>query len=460
MKGEQDKGGLGQTVEPQQKLGGLTDEALLELVRAGDERAFETLVLRYRRPLRSYCVRLGIALDAADDVLQQVMLEAWLAMHRGAQVHSFKAWLFRVAHNVSLDTIAATPRVSELGAGEAELAASTQPEMLEPGVKETLTAVAELPLLQREAIVRTALAGESYEQVGHYLGLTASAVRGLIHRGRATLRGALAALVPPWLARLIATRSGAAGSARESLLGLAYGAGSSGSAGALVKAGVIAAAAAAAITTAIPGQATHPHSRHRQAATLPGRRSADGRAEVGGRSDASASAAAGAAANGGSRAGASRNRSHSLHALAFIPGSSAGSAGSAGTRAVVSGPQTSTAPPSQPGAVHQTSDATSVSLEPASSTASAGTGPGSSPSQTSGTPAAGESGSTASTGPAPGATGTAGSGSADQSSSPSGSSESSSSSSGSGGVVGELVHTVEKTLETTIESTLGGLLHH
>lgn len=462
MKGEQDKGGLGQTVEPQQKLGGPTDEALLELVRAGDERAFETLVLRYRRPLRSYCVRLGIALDAADDVLQQVMLEAWLAMHRGAQVHSFKAWLFRVAHNVSLDTIAATPRVSELGAVEAELAASTQTEMLEPGVNETLTAVAELPLLQREAIVRTALAGESYEQVGHYLGLTASAVRGLIHRGRATLRGALAALVPPWLARLIATRSGAAGSVRESLLGLAYGAGSSGSAGALVKAGVIAAAAAAAITTAIPGQATRPHSRHHQAATLPGRRSAEGRAEAGSGGSIGASAAAGAAANGGSRAGASKNRSHSLHALALIPGSSAGSAGSAGTRAVVSGPQTSTAPASQPGAVHQTSDATSVSLEPAGSTASAGTGatgPGSSPSQTSGTPAAGESGSTASTGPAPGATGTAGSGSADQSSSPSGSSESSSSGSG-GGVVGELVHTVEKTLETTIESTLGGLLHH
>lgn len=446
MKGEQDKGGSGQTAERQQKLGGFSDDALLELVRAGDERAFETLVLRYRRPLLSYCVRLGIALDAADDVLQQVMLEAWLALRRGAQVHSFKAWLFRVAHNVSLDTIAATPRVARLGTDAAELAAGTQPAMLEPGVKETLTAVAELPLLQREAIVRTALAGESYEQVGHYLGLTAGAVRGLIHRGRATLRSALAGLVPPWLGRLISTRSG---SVRESLLGLAYGAGSNGSAGALVKAGVIAAAAAAAITTAIPGQAPRSHPRQRQAAT----RSADRRAA----GDAGASAYGGAAADGGARASASGNRSHALRTLELIPGSSARSAGSTGTRIADGDAQTSATPASQPEAVHQTGDTTSVSLEPTGSTASAGAGTagtGSSPSQTAaGAPSAGESGSTTSTGP----TEAAGSGSAGQSSSPSGGGESNSS---GDGVVGEVVHTVEKTLETTLESTLGGLLHH
>ena len=201
MREERDKGDLSETPETQRKLGVLSDEALLALVRDGDERAFETLVVRYRKPLRNYCVRLGIAVDAADDVIQQVMLEAWLALRKGAQVHSYKAWLFRIAHNVSLDTIAAAPRVAELNSGAAELAAGTHPAMLEPGLKETLTAVAELPLLQREAIVRTALAGESYEQVGRYLGLTAGAVRGLIHRGRATLRSALAALVPPWLTR-------------------------------------------------------------------------------------------------------------------------------------------------------------------------------------------------------------------------------------------------------------------
>jgi RNA polymerase sigma factor (sigma-70 family) len=234
-----------------------TDQALLELVRHGDERAFEALVLRYRRPLRSYCTRLGVPAQGTEDVVQQALLEAWLALRSGAQVHAFKAWLYRIAHNIALDAIRETSRAEALACGEAAQAVGTRSPTHEPGLHEALTAVAALPLLQREAIVRTALAGESHEQVGHYLGLTAGAVRGLIYRGRTTLRSALAALLPPWLPRLIASRGSSSGGLRESFYGLATNASTAGSAGALVKAGVMAAVAATAITTTLPGPATH-----------------------------------------------------------------------------------------------------------------------------------------------------------------------------------------------------------
>jgi RNA polymerase sigma factor (sigma-70 family) len=452
MNGEQEKCDSRKILERrQQPAGGLSDEALLLLVREGNERAFETLLLRYRRPLRSYCVRLGAA-DAAEDVLQQVMLEAWLALRGGAQVSSFKAWLFAIAHNVCLDTIAAAPRIADLPSGEAEMVARTQPALLEPNLAETLTAVAELPLLQREAIVRTALAGESYEQVGHYLGLTAGAVRGLIHRGRATLRSALAGLVPPWLTRLIASRSGPAAGVRESLLGLAYGTSSDSSAGALVKAGVIAAAAAAAITTAMPIPADHSHARHRRAASRLGGRTVA--PSVGGGLDGSAIAARGAGAAAAHRRPATRSssRSRPLRTLEVVGANSAGTgAGRSPERAYADTTATRTAVAGQPATVDQTGVASAVSPVEERTTSSATTSATSasaapSPSQPP-PPASGES----SSGSAGGETGTSGSGSSEQSGASSGSSS-------GGGLVGEVAHTVEKTLETTIEATVGKLL--
>jgi RNA polymerase sigma factor (sigma-70 family) len=245
-----------------------TDQALLALVRHGDERAFEALVLRYRRSLRSYCTRLGVPAQGTEDVVQQALLEAWLALRGGAQVHAFKAWLYRIAHNIALDAIRETSRAEALACSEAAQAVGPRSPTHEPGLHEALTAVAALPLLQREAIVRTALAGESHEQVGHYLGLTAGAVRGLIYRGRTTLRSALAALLPPWLPRLIASRGSSSGGLRESFYGLATNASTAGSAGALVKAGVMAAVAATAITTTLPEPASHSSPDHSPRAAL------------------------------------------------------------------------------------------------------------------------------------------------------------------------------------------------
>ncbi len=421
----------------------LADQALLELVRDGDERAFETLVLRYRRQLRSYCVRLGVPAHSTEDVVQQALLEAWLALRGGAQVHAFKAWLYRVVHNIALDAVRKSPRAVELSCGEVEQAAAMPTEMHTSELQETLTAVASLPLLQREAIVRTALAGESHEQVGRNLGLTAGAVRGLVYRGRATLRSALAALVPPWLPRLLASRSSAASGLRESLSGIASGAGSTGSAGALVKAGVVVAVAATTITTAIPGHSARPHSN-----------------------GTSRHAAANLAVSGNGRL------THTAEAssLADDPAPGARPSKSALRTSHSSGPTRSGAPKgmlhprSQPAARQPQTGSTGQEQanQPATGTRS-GASPSPAEASTataaSSQPAGGASSSPAEAPSGSGTQPTGGSGSTGEQSSPP-SSSSGSSSSESGGLVGEVVHTVEKTLETTLEDTLGGLLHH
>jgi hypothetical protein len=83
-------------------------------------------------------------------------------------------------------------------------------------MRETLVAASALPELQREAILRTAVAGHSYEEVAAALGLTNDAVRGLVYRARTTLRTGLAAFaggLGQWLSEALAGGGSAGGTA-------------------------------------------------------------------------------------------------------------------------------------------------------------------------------------------------------------------------------------------------------
>ena len=68
--------------------------------------------------------------------------------------------------------------------------------------------------MQREALLRTAVHGDSHEQVASALGLSHAAVRGLVHRARVAMRTAAGALSPTraiqWLGPLRARRAAGA----------------------------------------------------------------------------------------------------------------------------------------------------------------------------------------------------------------------------------------------------------
>lgn len=214
---------------PTRLLATQSDERLLALVREGHERAFEALVHRYRRPLLSYCRRLSIPEARVEDVLQQALLKIWIALRGGSEVRDLKAWMYRVVHNTAInsvrDAVHDRERLADptlrLGVGQADL---------ERGLvmREALAEVAALPDLQREVIVRTAVGGDSHEQVASDLGITDGAVRGLLYRARATLRTATTALTPPPLITWLAGRADQGGPAPERLGELAAGGGAAG----------------------------------------------------------------------------------------------------------------------------------------------------------------------------------------------------------------------------------------
>jgi RNA polymerase sigma-70 factor, ECF subfamily len=235
---------------------------------AGDQHAFEALVQRHHRRLLARVQRV-LPPDHAEDALQNGLLNAWLALQRGTEIQDARPWLERIVHNAALrmlpsrnhteltDTIART--------GEHDPAAMLDRRQQ---LHDALTALASLPELQRDALVQTALEGESYASAARSLGLTQSTVRGLVYRARTAMRNALGALIPlPGLGRLLGRRPSVAQRA-----GAAAHAGTTaapGGVGAIVAKGALVLAVAAGGVGAaqvIPGRSTTPttahHARH------------------------------------------------------------------------------------------------------------------------------------------------------------------------------------------------------
>src|SRR5919205_854393 len=152
-----------------------SDERLVALARAGHERAFEAIVERYRRPLLRACRRV-LPEARAEDALQQALVSAWRGLQRGDEVRDLRAWLYRIAHNTSLnqlrisgydfDELRESLRIPDAADDELERRAV---------IRQTLTGLAALPDRQREALLAIAVAGRSQDQVAHELGLSEGA---------------------------------------------------------------------------------------------------------------------------------------------------------------------------------------------------------------------------------------------------------------------------------------------
>lgn len=216
------------------------DRRLLELARAGHERAFEALVQRYRRPLLSYCRRLSRSEASAEDALQQALLQAWIALSVGeSEIKDVRPWLYRIVHNVAVSNLRRPvhDQVPEDQAGDQGGADQEVERRL--AIRDALAGLASLPELQRQVMLSTALEGQSHDEVAAALGLSHGAVRGLIYRARATLRAAAAVLVPGPLISWAARQDIGAGGRSSALAEAIGGGGSAGVTGVLLKGGAI-----------------------------------------------------------------------------------------------------------------------------------------------------------------------------------------------------------------------------
>jgi len=85
----------------------LTDEALVDSIRAGDNDAFEELFLRHRRRVARIIGRFFNRPERVDEIIQDVFAKVYFALgdYSADRGKSFSAWLSRVTINACYDEL-------------------------------------------------------------------------------------------------------------------------------------------------------------------------------------------------------------------------------------------------------------------------------------------------------------------------------------------------------------------
>jgi RNA polymerase sigma-70 factor, ECF subfamily len=191
------------------------DETVIAAAKAGDETAFGGLVGRYRRELQVHCYRMLGSFEDSEDMVQETFLRAWRKRASFQGRSTFRAWLYRIATNACLDTLAAHPRkVARQAAGATSTALLTSdvpwlqpyPDHLldevaasdsEPDAavvaKETielafLATIQHLPPKQRAVLILRDVLGWSANDTASLLEDSVPAVNSALQRARATLK--------------------------------------------------------------------------------------------------------------------------------------------------------------------------------------------------------------------------------------------------------------------------------
>jgi RNA polymerase sigma-70 factor (ECF subfamily) len=171
-----------------------TDEALVLLARDRNQKAFAALVERHQQWLRNLLRRLSQDSALADDLAQEVLLQAWDALPNLHAWQALPAWLKTIAVHTWLNHVRRRdPRFSL--ARDAALPEETVENT--SGVAIDLNrALAQLGEAVRLCVVLTYHEGLSHSAIAEITGMPLGTVKSHISRGSAQLRAYLAAYEP------------------------------------------------------------------------------------------------------------------------------------------------------------------------------------------------------------------------------------------------------------------------
>jgi RNA polymerase sigma factor (sigma-70 family) len=170
------------------------DEKLIALVRRGREDAFEVLFERYRPRLLAFSRNMLRSAEDAEDVMQEVFVNAYRAIRADDRPIVVKPWLYRIARNRALNHLRRPTDVGvesmdafeSRGAASSALYAVAGRERL----REIVSDVHGLPESQRTALILREFDALSYNEIADTMDTTVPAVKSLLVRARMGLAAA------------------------------------------------------------------------------------------------------------------------------------------------------------------------------------------------------------------------------------------------------------------------------
>ena len=175
---------------------GTADDTRLLLRSAeGDRAAFTELMDRHAGPVHRFLLSLGASGDDAEDALQDCFVSAWRSAGTFRGQSSTRSWLFTIARNAfhrqSRRRAGEPPEMDSLEALGAEAGWGAESDFSHRfEVEEELSwALGQISEEERQVVVLRDLHGLSGEEAAEVLGLSVSAMKSRLHRGRLRLMG-------------------------------------------------------------------------------------------------------------------------------------------------------------------------------------------------------------------------------------------------------------------------------
>ena len=181
----------------------MTDSELIKLILQGDKEKFRMLVEQYQQMVFRTCMGFLHDKDDADDLTQDIFIQAYQSLHSFKGDSAFSTWIYRIAVNASLNRVrknSGNPVLNRLdslfGSGkEKEISLpvfdNENPESIlirQEHSKWVQNALDSLPENQRTAIVLSKYDDLSQKEIAEIMKTTEGAVEALIQRAKANLR--------------------------------------------------------------------------------------------------------------------------------------------------------------------------------------------------------------------------------------------------------------------------------
>lgn len=184
----------------------MTETEIIQSVLEGNRNDFVYLVEKYQSMVFRTCIGFVHNKDDADDLTQEVFINAYQSLQSFKGNSEFSTWLYRIAINKSLNYLRNTSKLSLfqrfdklLGAGKTIGTDISIPDTANP--EQTLIneehryivrkALDSLPENQRTAIVLSKYEELSQKKIAQIMNTTEGAVEALIQRAKENLRGKL-----------------------------------------------------------------------------------------------------------------------------------------------------------------------------------------------------------------------------------------------------------------------------